>query len=140
MNYRPLGTVLRLVGIACLTACDSVAPVADPIAFSFRDSAATTVVVVSIHNTSDDVVFLPRCGEHVLPELERQNGNEWVNAAAGICPAILRMDPIPLAIGAVHHDSVSVMGPGTYRLRLAVLRGNTVAPPEPVVSQSFSVD
>jgi hypothetical protein len=115
-----------------------VAPIPDPVAFTFQGEASASVAV-SIRNTSDDVVFLPRCGDHALPEIERRRGGAWVNAAAAICPANLPMAPIPLGIGAVLRESVTVTQPGTYRLRLAISR-HIAAPPESVVSQAFIVE
>jgi len=127
-----------ILTIATLAACEIVAPTPDPIAFSFRGGASSPIEV-SFRNISDGVVFLPRCGDRVLPAIERRSGGKWVNAAAAICPASLRMDPIRLDVGAVHQDGLPVTQPGTYRLRLAISR-SPAAQPQPVVSQSFVVE
>jgi hypothetical protein len=136
--YHWSGTPRWVLAISALAACQSVSPSPEPVAFSFQGGASSPIAV-SVRNISDDVVFLPRCGDHVLPAIERRSGDDWVNAAAAICPANLRMDPIRLDVGAVHQDKVAVTQSGTYPLRLAISR-STAALPEPVVSQSFVVE
>ena len=140
----PLGSraVFRLLATSVIAACQSVASVAGPVAFGFQGGTVSSPIVVSVRNTGDQVVFLPRCGEHMLPEIERRSEGQWVNAAEAICPAGPRMDPIRLAVGAVYRDSIGVRQAGTYRLRLPIWRrnGSRIAPSETVVSQSFAVE
>jgi hypothetical protein len=137
-RYHRCSTPCCLLVATALAACQLVAPIQSPVAFAFKVGASSTIAV-SVRNRSDDVVFLSRCGDHMLPEMERRSGDAWVNAAAAICPAILPMAPISLGIGAVYQDIVTVTQPGTYRLRLAIMR-HTTARSESVVSQSFSVE
>lgn len=132
--------MLWLLALPTLVGCQGVAPISGPIAFTFENRAHSTIVAVAVHNTGHDVVFLPRCGEHMLPAIERRTGDAWINAAAAICPANERMDPIRLAAGEVHQDTIGVRQPGTYRLRVMILRGSMRAASEPVVSQGFEVD
>ena len=138
MSYHRSGTPRWVVAISALAACQLVAPSPELVAFSFQGGASSPIAV-AVRNISDDVVFLPRCGDHVLPAIERRSGGEWVNAAAAICPANLRMDPIRLDVGAVHQDRVTVTQPGTYRLRLAISR-SPAGLSEPVVSPGFVVE
>lgn len=133
-------TTSRFLAILVLAACQSVAPIADPIVFTFATGVNSSTVVASIRNTGDDVLFLPRCGDHLRPAIERRSGDAWVNAVADVCLANLRMDPIRLDVGGVYEDSVAVMQPGTYRLRLSILRSSSAAASESIVSQSFVVE
>lgn len=137
-DYHRSRTPRWLLAMSALAACQSVVPIPDLVAFTFQ-TGRSSAIAVSVRNTSGDVVFLPRCGDHVLSAIERRSGDEWINAAAALCPASLRMDPIRLDVGTVHQDSVALTQPGTYRLRLAILR-QTAAPSESVVSQTFVVE
>lgn len=129
-----------LLAISALAACAAVAPNAPAVAFTFQNGASSGTVTVSVRNTGDDVVFLPRCGDHMLVAIDRRSGDAWTNAAAAFCPANLRMDAIRLDIGAAHVDSILVTPPGTYRLRVAIQPRSSVAPSKAVTSQSFSTE
>ena len=132
-------TALPLFVISALTACQPVAPIADPIAFTFQGGANSSTILVSVRNAGDEAVFLERCGDRMLPAVERRSEDAWVNTAAAICPASLRMDPIRLEAGAVHQESLGKMQPGTYRLVLGISRSSAV-PFEFVASQSFAIE
>jgi hypothetical protein len=123
-----------------LGGCGATEPNRNPIAFTFHQSFAGAATVFSIRNTGNAVVYLPRCGDHVLPEIERRAEAGWVNAAAAVCPATFRMDPILLEVSAVRTDSVTVIAPGTYRLRLGLSRGSPSSPAESVASPSFMIE
>lgn len=123
-----------------LVACTAVAPNAPAVAFTFQNGASSGTVIISVRNTGNDVVFLPRCGNDMLMAIDRRSGDSWTNATAGLCQTNLRMDAIGLDVGTTYVDSVLVTPPGTYRLRIAIQPRSSAAPSEAVTSQSFSTE
>lgn len=148
----PNGRTRRIglsAAILCLAAgCEPTAPTAERVAINI-EAATTASVTFTVHNTTAGPIFLWRCGDHVQPDVERRVGNEWVNAAAAICPAVYSSTPNPLDAGAVLRDSAFVPGAGVYRLRIATFAGIPSAdttsklvrlePAASVTSPSFSV-
>ena len=126
--------------MSALVGCQGVAPAAAAVVFTFQNGATSGAVIVSVRNAGSDVVFLPRCGEHMLVAIDRRTGDAWTNAAAAACPMNLRMDAIRLDVGAAYVDSILVSSPGTYRLRVAIQPRSSAAAAESVTSQSFSIE
>jgi hypothetical protein len=120
--------------------CGLTAPLPEPAALDVQSSRVSAATGFSVRNIGTQVVFVSRCGDHVLPDIERRVGNEWVNAASAICPAIFPMVPIRLEVGAVLRDSVTIQATGTYRLRVAILVGSPSTGPDIVASPSFVVE
>ena len=137
-------TALRRAGLYLTVAyvfvgCEPTAPRDPALAFNFEGDRIGAPTVFAIRNTGSQVLFLSRCGDRLLPEIERRTASEWTNVAAAVCPANVRMDPIRLEVGAVLLDSVTVTTVGLYRLRVAVLVGSPSAQPEVVSSPSFAI-
>jgi hypothetical protein len=131
---------LSLAAAYIAAGCGVTAPRSEPAALDVQGSRTSLATGFAVRNIGTQVVFVSRCGDHVLPEIERHVGNEWVNAAAAVCPAVFPMVPIRLEAGVVLRDSVTISVTGTYRLRVAILVGSPSAGPEIVASPSFAIE
>lgn len=126
-----------LLVLPFLEACRIFAP-ASRIEFLVESTAFTAPATVgfTIQNALSEAVTLPRCGDRVIPEIERVSGSQWVNAAAAICPANLSMVPIQLNPGELATGTVHIVQLGHYRLRTGI---QTATRSEVIVSRSFTV-
>lgn len=128
-----------LWGLLCLVGCTTSTRPSRSVEVPIEgaDFRAPTVVRFSVRNETENVVFVSRCGDHVLPSIERLHAGTWENAAAAICPANLLTVAAELRPGDALSDSVGISEPGEYRLVVSygagVLRILYSAPSAPFV-------
>lgn len=127
-----------LVGL--ITACSSTAPSAPSVAAVVDVTVAQHVAVLSVRNPGRAALFLERCGDRVVPEIDRLDDNTWVNASASVCPATMSMIPLSVEPGETHRDSLTINDSGTYRLRLALMRADTGTFASNITSAPFTVE
>lgn len=77
--------------------------------------SATTTSFVAV-NQGNRTFYVPRCGDRLSVAVEKRVSEGWVNAAAALCLAVERMDPITLDPGASFESFVGITGPGIFRL------------------------
>lgn len=77
-------------------------------------------ISVTVGNTGETTIVLPRCGERVSAALDHRHGAGWQEhiRIAGACPAVYTMAPLELAPGEQHRFTVVVRDPGVYRIRV----------------------
>lgn len=117
------GLLVLLAGCASATGPDSPADVAlslDLSAETFtRDprtgSAATPFI---LENRGGATVLVPRCGDEVSVEVERQQGGRWTQYASGRCLANVVMTPVALPSGASVRGVWRAGEAGRFRLRV----------------------
>ena len=76
------------------------------------------VVPWVVENQGSETVYLSRCGDRLLFEVEHWENAAWVNASAAVCITVLNMTPRPLAPGEELRGAERISAPGRYRLRL----------------------
>jgi len=123
---------------ALVTGCDLLSPKVDPIAMSIQRFEATSYVLFTMLNVSADPVYLPRCGEHIVREIEIRHGSDWVNVGAAACVDNVQ-PPARLDIRAARTDSVAITASGTYRLRVTVMVKSPSAASTLVTSPTFTI-
>ena len=140
-NWCRTGRIALCVAAAHLVAgCEGIAPRPEPIAMDVENGRAGAATGFAVRNIGSQVAFVSSCGDHVLPAIERRVGNDWVNAGAALCVAIYSTVPIPVDVGGVLRENMTIPVAGTYRLRVAVQVGSRSAEPESVVSPSFVIE
>ena len=100
--------------------------------FALPTAGAATVAFAVANRGATAVRVTSRCGDRLLPAIERRAGERWATYAGGICPAVLDASPLSLGPGAERVDTVSIADPGQYRLVLGTERA-------PVTSEAFRV-
>lgn len=116
----PAGFLVLVLLAGCLAA--PVAPERLPFEFRLLNVAAESpeaefTVEWRLNNQTGHTVYLWRCGDQPLFEVQRLAGQEWVNAGAAICTANLDHSPFPIEPGLTSGFS-RVPGPGKYRLAI----------------------
>ena len=106
-----------LVAVLCAACGDATVPHPPRLDVTITVQSTSPVISFTATNRSGAVVYLPRCGDRVSVEVERLKDGSWINAAAAVCLANLRMDPFELAPGASVQSQATVTGPGRFRLR-----------------------
>lgn len=139
MSHLPLPRLLVLAALACPAACAT--PTGPDIGVALRlaapsfalpgDGAATVAFTVA-NRSATAVRVTSRCGDRLVPAIERRMGERWGTYAGGICPAVFDASPLPLGPGAERVDTVAIAEPGEYRLVLGTARA-------PVTSEAFRV-
>ena len=74
-----------------------------------------------------------RCGDELMPAIERKSGNTWRQYSGGACIAIHEMSPISLEPGAQREGVVHIGEPGQYRLVLGTDGGS-------LLSSTFTIE
>jgi hypothetical protein len=95
--------------------------------------AGTADISYFVRNPGDAPVLLTtRCGERLLPSIERKSPGGWQQYAGGACLGIYDASPVPLGPGERRDDAAQLREAGEFRLVIGTDRGR-------VVSQSFTV-
>jgi hypothetical protein len=92
------------------------------------------VLSFSVRNSGASAVGLSRCGDNLLPELQRRTNGVWLNASAPVCLTIYDMSPLLLEPGETRRGRHPVRNRGVYRVLLGVYGRSSV------VSPSFRVE
>ena len=82
--------------------------------------AAAADVQFTVRNNGSTTVALPRCGDVVIPALQRLEAGTWVTVNAGFCPSFALQLPLELAPGEVAQGRTTVSEAGQYRLLVPV--------------------
>lgn len=135
-----------LVSIALLVAaCSSPTGVSSTVGVTVAQQVATqdpdvTTIEFVLTNTGRSTVYLYRCGENVMTDLERLVDGKWTSAGGDICLAIKEMHGIPLAPGTQLTGMRQVVGSGRFRLLTHVSPVPDLTRPERAVSAPFEID
>ena len=120
-------------------ACSSpVAPVPGleirPVASAFvRTPAGVAEVPYVVLNAGElPVVLVTRCGDRLVPVVQRRERGEWVQHSGGLCLGNMMASPVAVAPGERRNEIAVVAEPGQYRLVLNTEQG-------PVASTSFLI-
>jgi hypothetical protein len=90
-------------------------------------------VSYSVQNLSNVTVDLTsRCGDRLVPAVERRQADRWEQSSGGICLAVFDASPVPLPAGERRDEVTFASDVGEYRLVIATDRG-------PAVSETFVV-
>jgi hypothetical protein len=132
--------LIAALGLALTNACS--APTEPrPITLEIRSLHATSSgIPFAVVNLTDEVVYIPRCGEAISVAVERRIGGAWINAGAAVCLAANRMDPIRLAPGEELASARGFTGHGRFRLRTGWALTASAQMQWNVVSPAFLVD
>ena len=87
------------------------------------------VLSFSVRNSGPSAIGLSRCGDNLLPELQRRTNGVWLNASAPVCLAIYDTSPLLLEPGETRHGRHSARGHEVYRVLLGVYDRSNVASP-----------
>jgi hypothetical protein len=102
--------------------------------FSRTPQGSVDVPYVVVNAGSTTVRITTRCGDRLLPTVERLVDRGWSQHSGGACIATLVATPAPLAVGARRDETVviSAAPAGEYRLVIGTEHG-------PVASGTFAV-
>ena len=71
-----------------------------------------------IWNRGSATAFVPTCGGHALPALERLVNGNWESYSGPICIDVMMETPIELRAGQARRDEVAIGDAGTFRIRM----------------------
>jgi hypothetical protein len=101
-------------------------------------SGSSIGVPWQIQNHGGGTIYLWRCGDTVLFEVQRLESVGWASYSAAICITSLDMSPIPLAPGATLTGTRTIDGPaGQYRLRVGAGEAPDVEATQILASDPF---
>jgi hypothetical protein len=92
------------------------------------------VLSLSVRNSGPSAIGLSRCGDNLLPELQRRTNGVWLNASAPVCLTVYNMSPLLLEPGETRRGRHPVRNRGVYRVLLGVYGRSSV------VSPSFRIE
>lgn len=97
-------------------------------------------VSFSITNRGGTSVFLlSRCGDRIIPVIDRKESGSWAQYIGAFCQAIYDMSPLELGPGESLHSVSFIHDAGTYRLRIEAGSGPNATTQWTTVSNSFTV-
>jgi hypothetical protein len=85
-------------------------------------SIAPATVKFSIYNGLPQAITIPQCDSHILLDIDRHNGEQWVHDAATMCLGNVYFVSTSLEPGQSLSDSLLFQRAGEYRLRVGVYR------------------
>lgn len=136
----------RLVSIALIVAaCSNPTGVSSNVGFTVVQQMATqdpnvTTIEFVLANSGHTTVYLYRCGENVLTDVEQRVDGAWTSAGGNICLAIKEMHGIALAPGTQLTGMRQIVGSGQFRLLTHVSPDPDLARPERAFSAPFEID
>lgn len=121
-------SVLRLAAVALLAAAcrNTTTPAAGGEVrvetlrgtYTREPSTRRATVTFRVDNGIAEQIFVFRCGEEAVLDLERREGGAWVQVAQPECAPGQRGLPLTIAPGESGTMLVYLREPGTYRLRV----------------------
>jgi hypothetical protein len=126
---RVLGTILLLAVCACgagptgvLEVAELQGPVhvvADTGSAAMARGGGGVSLRVTVENRGTGVVWIARCGDAPLLEVQRWEGSGWAGLHAAFCQTHMDMSPVRLEPGASHTGWGTVMAEsGRFRFRV----------------------
>lgn len=104
--------------------------------------SAGEAILVTIENSSGAAVRLYHCDYRVGLRVERRDGSEWTEEPSvngPLCPAILESGMIILAPGIARTETLTLVCPGAYRVRVDIEPENKDMTSHSIVSEPFAV-